>query len=252
MSLIACAIVHHTGTILRFRTSQLPDLPNADCDMPLVLPNGAVVHVHFRRHPANPNISGPGLVRYIKRRLRFGEKRGGLVELGPGNVWRLFEIGDAEKVASAHGIRLAALRRGELLAESLAEALGRIDRIHGTQERRIAYQRLLRPALLRRLILGLFGESCQVDACKAPEDASAYWNDAAAGRAIVEVHHVESLAACVDHHPHNLCVLCANHHRLIHGFGPWTITHVGDNILIGKGPKQLQIVRDLSFLRATA
>jgi len=247
MSLIPCAIVHHTGTIVRFRTSQLPDLPDADCDAALVLPNGSVVDVHFRRHPANPNISGPGLVRYIKRRFKFGEKRPGLLEIAQGHVWRLFDLSQAEPVATT--CRLSGLRRGQLSPSSLAAALARFDRLHDAKDRRRAYQRLLRPPVLRRLMLGVFGELCQVDLCTASEDTSVYWNDPAAGRAIVEVHHVEALAMRVDHHPHNLCVVCANHHRLIHGFGPWGITHEGDNVLLGRASKQLRIVRDFSVLR---
>ena len=72
MTLLPCALVHHTGSMIRFRPRQLGDLPRGDRDLQIILPSGRLVGGHFRRNEANPNVSGRELVAYIKRRLRFG------------------------------------------------------------------------------------------------------------------------------------------------------------------------------------
>ena len=63
---LPCRLVHHTGTIIRFTTGQLGQLPLNDEDCFLELPDGAVVRGYFRRHPDNPYIGGSEIVRWIK------------------------------------------------------------------------------------------------------------------------------------------------------------------------------------------
>lgn len=250
MSVIGCAIVHHTGTMIRFRTSQLPELPDDDRTLLIDLPDGRSVEGHFRRNPANPNVSGEEVVRYIKDQLNFGDARSMVVDVDAiGARWRLFEIEDALPLAAEARVSKKRVENGALTAADLTKFLERADDLPTEQERRRAYERILRPAGLRRIILGFLGDDCQVEGCTAASDARAAWGDASAGKAVLDVHHVEAVAQRVDHHPTNLCVLCANHHALVHRYGPWTIAHDGDDVLLSRGPRVIRIVRRLGFLR---
>ncbi|MCH7792612.1 MAG: hypothetical protein IID31_10075 [Planctomycetes bacterium] len=247
MPLLACKLVHHTGTIIRFTTSQLPQLPSEDRDITVELPTGRIADGHFRRHPANPNVSGPNVVSYIKSHVGFGETARALID-ATGYSWQLYTLDDAVEFAQRENMNTARVRAGRITGADLSRLLARADRQTQAGERRIAYTRLLRPSGLRRMILELMGKSCQVDGCAAVEDMEREWGDPRAGLAIVEVHHIEGLVRRVDHHPRNLSVVCGNHHRLIHGFRPWAIEHDGDDVVLTKGTRSVRIVRDLSFL----
>jgi hypothetical protein len=48
MALLDCALVHHTGSMIRFTTSQLDDLPDDDRNVSIVLPDGEVIPGRFR------------------------------------------------------------------------------------------------------------------------------------------------------------------------------------------------------------
>ena len=63
---LPCRLVHHTGTMVRFTTGQLGQLPVTDVDCTLELPDGAVVEGHFRRHPQNPYIGGAGVALSVR------------------------------------------------------------------------------------------------------------------------------------------------------------------------------------------
>lgn len=252
MRILPCALVHHTGTMIRFRPRQLRDLPAADADLQVMLPTGRLVDGHFRRNPANPNISGAQLVAYIKRLIGFGEVERALAEqVGP-STWRLHRVGTAVQIAgearaSSHRVRSAGLLEADVARlAALADAFN--DRNRRLQE----YNRVLRPAALRRLMINLVGPTCQIDGCAAAEDFSREYDDEDAGRAVVEVHHIEAIARCIDHHPRNLCVLCANHHRLIHGWGSWAPHHDGPNVVLKHEGCELRIVREGTAFGATA
>jgi hypothetical protein len=247
MGILGCALVHHTGSMIRFRTSQLPELPSHDRNILIGLPNGRVVDGHFRRHPDNPNVSGAELVRYIKGVLPFGANKPMMID-ATGTRWQLYEIDDAVPVVTAAKVSTRRLREGTLTGSDLAKLLKLADGETQTTKREIAYGRLLRPPGLRRLILSLMGTDCQVEGCSAVGGMRKQWGDAAAGVAIVQVHHIEAMAQRVDHHPNNLCVLCANHHALIHGYGPWDIGHAGHDVVLTLEARSLRVVRDLSFL----
>ncbi len=165
-----------------------------------------------------------------------------------GDFWRLYPLDDAVEFARREHMSTARVRAGRVTGADLSRLLARADRQTQAGERRRTYARLLRPSGLRRMILELMGRSCQVDGCAAAEDVEREWGDPRAGLAIVEVHHVEAMARCVDHRPRNLCVVCGNHHRLIHGFGPWAIEHDGDDVILTRVSRSIRIVRDLSFL----
>jgi len=247
MPLIPCTLVHHTGTIVRFRPSQLGQLPTTDVDVSIQVPSGSIVQGHFRRHPDNPNISGRGIVYYIKRHQSFGANTAALIDM-VGVPWRLYNVTDAIPIVEQAGIASSHIRDARMTGNDITRLVRLADKYRDRIERRRAYARLLRPPCLRRMILDLMGASCQVDGCASASDTLTQWNDPAAMIAIVEVHHIEALAQVVDHHPSNLCVLCANHHRLIHGFGPWLVRHKGDNVTFTKGARSLTVVRNLATL----
>jgi len=61
--------MNHTGAIVRFTTSQLPNLPPASTDCSIALPHGEIVVGHFNPNPKNPNITGAELRHWIRRAL---------------------------------------------------------------------------------------------------------------------------------------------------------------------------------------
>jgi len=230
--------------MIRFRPRQLDDLPSNDKDIQVILPTGRVVAGHFRRNQRNPNVSGPELVGYIKRVLDFGETQGMLIEQVSPNSWRLYQLEAAVAVTRAARGAIGRVRNGDLQNNDIRQLLSLAD-AHDNRTRRMQqYQRLLRPPALRRLMLSVVGVTCQVEGCDAAEDFTRDFRDEEAGTAVVEVHHIEAVARCNDHHPRNLCVLCANHHRLIHGWGSWTTGHDGQNVFIRYGEHELLVVRE--------
>lgn len=252
MNILPCTLVHHTGTIVRFRPRQLAQLPGSDTDLQLILPTGRIVHGHFRRNPANPNISGAQLVGYIKRAIGFGEVENALIEQVSPITWRLYRLGAAVAIADDARASARRIRDASLLEADLARLLALADAFARRRPRVHAYRRVLRPAALRRLMLNLVGASCQIDGCSVAEDFAQEFENEDAGRAVVEVHHVEAVARCVDHHPRNLCVLCGNHHRLVHGWGHWQASHDGPNVLLRHEDYELRIIREGTAFGASA
>ncbi|MEX0718886.1 MAG: hypothetical protein WD066_19995 [Planctomycetaceae bacterium] len=248
MSIEKCWLTNQTGAIIRFRTSQLAHLPPKDADLHIELFDGRIISGRFHLHRANPYVAGPEVRRFILDRVPNRSSEEALIDLS-GRYWRLFESEPVVNEVKRHRVSAARVRSGRLTGADLARILRQVDRITQFKGRIREYQRLLRPAGLRRLVLQLMGASCQTDGCDAAESAHRDWNDPAAGIALLEVHHLEEVARREDHNPTNLCVLCANHHRLIHGFGPWTILHDHDDIELSRGSRTLRIVRDMSFLR---
>jgi hypothetical protein len=248
VSLLNCTLVHHTGTIIRFRPSQLPDLPADDADVMLRLPHGQFVTGHFRRNRANPNISGAGIVTYIKNQLEFGTTQGALIDVSSAELWELYRLGPVLRVARRAGVDEAAVEEGTVNAADLARLLALADR-HNNSNRRISvYRRLLRPRALRHIMVRVMGAECQVEDCDAGRVMTMRARSTAAAAAILDVHHIEPLAKSVDHHPRNLCVLCANHHRLFHNHGMWRVQHIEDNVTLSQRDVEFVIIRDLSGL----
>lgn len=248
--MIPCKLVRDTGTMLRFRTSQLGDLPQASRDVALLLPTGRIVTGHFNRNRRNPNVSGGSLVRYVKGRLSFGEREDVLLERRRADLWVLHLLKDA--VAAAEDVKLSPtgihrVREGALMFQDLAALVKLADHEDRRGRRVQEYKRVLRPAGLRRLVLNAVGASaCMVRDCDASEHFEAAWG-AGSGAVIVEVHHVEQVARAVDHHPRNLCILCANHHRFVHGSGSWTVRHDGPDVIFGRAQRELVIRRPDTF-----
>jgi len=239
---IACKLVHDTGTMIRFRTSQLGDLPGASRDFQVVLPTGQVVDCHFNRHPQNPNISGRDLVRYIKRRIAFGGREDALVERRTANLWVVHLVSEAVAIARAARVPTDRVRRGALHPQDIGTLVALADRENDRGRRVETYKRVLRPAALRRMMVSIVGARCMVDGCEACEAFEHDWG-AGSGEVIVEVHHIEQVANTIDHHPRNLCILCANHHRFVHGCGSWTVGHDGPNVIFRRGTREMVLLR---------
>lgn len=240
--MIPCKLVHDTGTMIRFRTSQLPELPPSSVDIGVLLPTGRLVDGHFNRHPQNPNISGPELVRYIKGRIAWKAREDILVEQRSPLLWVVHLLDDAEAVATQARVPISRIRRGQLRDVDLAQLLALADRERDRGRRWEAYKRIVRPSGLNRMLVALVGAHCMSDQCDACERFDTDWG-AGSGAVIVEVHHIELVARCIDHSPRNLCVLCANHHRFLHGSGSWTVRHDGPNVVLGRSGRELVIRR---------
>ena len=247
MSLEPCWLTNQTGTIIRFRTSQLPRLPDEDVDLTVELFDGRVIPGRFHRHPANPYVAGPRVRRFIQLRVPAHSKEQVLISV-IGRHWRLFEPGPVGAEAARYGVDKLRATEGILTGRDLDGILKQIDALGSRSGRREAYERLTRPPALRQLVIGLMGPRCQVEGCHAAQNTAAEWDDEAAALSVLEVHHIEEVAKVEDHSPRNLCVICANHHRLIHGFGPWAVRHEGDDVVLTRGDGHLRIVRDLSAL----
>ena len=247
MSLEPCWLTNQTGAIIRFRTSQVPRLPGEDVDLTVELFDGRVLPGRFHLNPANPYVAGPLVRQFIQSRVPAQSREQVLISV-TGRYWRLFEAEPVGAEAARYGVSRHRATRGELTGRDLARIFTRIDAFGDQSGRREAYKRLIRPAGLRQLVIGLMGANCQVEGCDAAQSTADEWDDAAAALSVIEVHHIEAVAKVEDHSPKNLCVICANHHRLIHGFGPWTIRHENDDVILARGGRHLRIVRDLFAL----
>jgi|Wag4MinimDraft_19_1082662.scaffolds.fasta_scaffold00311_3 5-methylcytosine-specific restriction protein B len=64
-------LVHNSGTIIRFKTSQLDQLPELSRSCTILLPDETIADCNFNCNKANPNITGTALVKYIKSVLAF-------------------------------------------------------------------------------------------------------------------------------------------------------------------------------------
>ena len=247
MSLEPCWLTNQTGTIIRFRPSQVSRLPDEDMDLIVELFDGRVIPGRFHLNPANPYVAGPQVRQFIRSRVRPQSREQALISVS-GSYWRLFEAEPVGAEAARYGVNRQRATKGGLTGRDLNRILTRIDALSSQAGRRAAYERLIRPAGLRQVVIGLMGANCQVEGCEAAQSTVNEWGDAAAALSVLEVHHIEAVAKVEDHSPKNLCVICANHHRLIHGFGPWTICHQDDDVILARGERHLRIVRDLSAL----
>ena len=247
MSLEPCWLTNQTGTIIRFRPSQVPRLPDGDLDLTVELFDGQLIAGRFHLHPANPYVAGPQVRQFIRARVPAQSREQALIRVS-GSYWRLFEAEPVGETAARYRVSRLRAREGGLTGRDLDRILRQIDAVGDRAGRRAEYERLIRPAGLRQLVIDLMGTECQVQGCDAAQGAAGHWNDVAAGVSVLEVHHIEAVAKVEDHTPKNLCVICANHHRLVHGFGPWTVRHQGDDVILDHRGNHLRIVRDLTLL----
>jgi len=195
---LRAALVHHTGSMIRFQPSQLPHLPPTDVDCAVTLVDGKEVLGRFHRHPANPYIGGAELVRWIKTWVRWNEPVIVFVEqIGKGMSIRLrTRIGGQSPTPGAKAVRRKAVR---------------LSRIRVAASRRRSYNSWERDPALRQLVLQAWNPQCQVVGCQA----GAGLPPPIAER-ILDVHHIEFVSSGGSDSPTNLCLLCASHHALVH------------------------------------
>lgn len=209
--------------------------------------DGRVIPGRFRLHPRNPYVAGPYVRQFIQSRVPARSREEALISVA-GRHWRLFEAAPVGEEVAQYGVSRQRAIRGALTGGDFARIMKKIDAIDAQVSRREAYERLVRPPGLRQLVIDLMGANCQIDGCDAAQSTADEWDDAAAALSVLEIHHIEAVAKVEDHSPKNLCVICANHHRLIHGFGPWTVRHEHDDVILGRRGRHLRIARDLSVL----
>lgn len=161
MSLQRCWLTNQTGTIIRFRTSQLPRLPAKDVDLTIELFDGRVIRGRFHRHPANPYVAGPPVRRFIQSRVPAQSSEQVLISV-IGRHWRLFEPEPVGAEVARYGIDKLRATEGKLTGRDMDSILKQIDALGSRSGRREAYERLTRPPGLRQLVIGLMGARCQI------------------------------------------------------------------------------------------
>lgn len=201
VSVLPARLVHHTGSMLRFTTGQLPHLPVQDTDCVLVLPDGAQVPGHFRRHPANPYVGGRALVAWIKSWVPYNMPIDVVVsQLGTGNRIHI--------AIGAGRSRLTSRTHHQQRIETTARRLRRLD---GADRRRRAYAAWERNPNLRAVALAAWGPTCQVVGCSTLSNVPSHLRDH-----LVDVHHLNHVSRGGSDSPMNISVLCVTHHGLIH------------------------------------
>lgn len=193
-------LVHHTGTMIRFTTGQLPDLPTDDLDCEIALPDGGIVAGHFRRHPANPYVGGRALVQWIKSWLPYGSTATATVyQVHTANRIRVaLSPPDSGTTSDNHRRRVGNRAR-------------KLRKISSRERRRRSYETWERDPALRGIALAAWGTNCQVEGCMYLSDVP----DHIRGR-MVDVHHLNHVGAGGSDSPMNISVLCVVHHQLIH------------------------------------
>jgi len=231
---LTAALVHHTGSMIRFRPAQLPYLPAQDVNCSVTLLDGKSVNGRFRRHPANPYIGGAELVRWIKTWVRWNEPASVVVEqVGQGLVVRLrTQSGGQPQTALSRRIR--------------RKAVG-IGKIKNAARRRRAYSAWEHNPALRQLVLHVWPPQCQVIGCRAGQGLPITLADK-----IVDVHHIEFVSSGGSDSPINLCLLCANHHALLHRASTMQIlSNDSEQVRIAVNGTELTIERDIKELWRT-
>lgn len=199
---LPCRLVHHTGTMIRFTTGQLGQLPTNDADCVLELPDGALVRGHFRRHPNNPYIGGPQVVRWIKSWVPHNVPADASVhQVGAGNRLRLTI---AMPVTGAAAEDDAPKRR-------VVSQARKLSRIPESGRRRRSYEAWERNPYLRTVALSAWGTACQVTDCTLLATVPSHILPR-----MVDVHHLNHVAKGGTDSPLNICILCVVHHQLIH------------------------------------
>ncbi len=198
-SSLPAALVHRTGTMIRFTTAQLPSLPARDVNCQVVLPDGNTVDGHFRRNPANPYVGGRSLVRWIKTWIPQDQSVDIVVEqVGRQNQLRLHI--PSNRPSPAPSKQRVATRRKVL----------RLAQVPSARKRR-EYNAWERDPALRQAVLLAWPSTCQVRGCTSASTAPQNLLSS-----ILEVHHLISVSTGGSDSPTNVCLLCANHHTLIH------------------------------------
>lgn len=199
---LPCRLVHHTGTMIRFTTGQLGQLPLNDEDCFLELPDGAVVRGHFRRHPDNPYIGGSEIVRWIKSWVPYNAPANASVyQVGTGNRIRLAVAAPATHVTA----------EDDATKHRVVSRARKLSRIPESGRRRRSYEAWERDPYLRTVALSAWGTACQVTDCTFLATVPTHILPK-----MVDVHHLNHVSRGGTDSPLNICILCVVHHQLIH------------------------------------
>lgn len=227
-------LVHHTGSMIRFITSQLPYLPISDKYITVRLPDGTKLLCKFHLHPDNPYIAGRKLIKWIKSWIPFGQKDRAIVYESPKGNFNI-ALPTKKRISQVDNSALIELRRRLLQASKTSP-----------RKRRERYEIIVRERINSNLVKKLFGEKCQVENCSFTATISPHLLPF-----ISEVHHLEHLSKGGANSPYNLAVLCANHHSIFHRDSSATIVKKKkDDVCISydNGRRKEWIRRDLSVL----
>ena len=229
----SAAIVYHTGSMIRFTTSQLSWLPLSDRVVEVILPHGELVQGKFTRNPYNPFIGGRKLVRWIKSQIAFGETRAI-------DVTRLGDVFIVKwpRIQAVQPVPDQTARLEKVIKQLLKIAADTPAR------RRMKYASYLQRAPVARFFKELFGDRCQVENCEFTRDSIPE-----VSKYVTEVHHLEHLSAGGSNQPLNLSVLCANHHSLYHRDPEAKIlSQTSEEVVVHTTSGTQRIVRDLAAL----
>ena len=196
--LIEGTLVHHTGSMIRFRTSQLHSLPVDDVICNITLMDGKTVQGRFHRHRENPYIGGPELVKWIKQWVTWNAPQSVLVQ----------------QVGNGMNVRLRPTNSIPVLTLEGRKIRRKILRFAGIKDaarRRREYSAWERDPALRDFILSIWDNRCQVVGCTFATNLSSHL-----ASSILDVHHINSVARGGSDSASNLCLICASHHALLH------------------------------------
>lgn len=200
VSSLPCRLVHHTGTMIRFTTGQLGQLPPSDVDCTVELPDGGMIDGHFHPHPQNPYIGGPGIVRWIKSWVPYNTPVDAVVhQVGARNRLRLQVAGPSH------------LHHDPATGQRVMRRVRRLRREPQAERRRRLYAAWERDPTLRLVALKAWGTDCQVTACTFLASVPTHLRDR-----MVDVHHLNHISKGGTDSPLNICVICVVHHQLIH------------------------------------
>jgi hypothetical protein len=198
VSSLDAKLVHHTGSMIRFVTSQLPLIPSSDLACTILLPDGQEAAGRWHPHQQNPYLAGPGLVRWIKSWVPYGKT----------TPVRVHQVGasNSVRVEFLHTTSVSTVVQPTTVQRELRR-LAKEPRAR----RRVQYERWERNSSLRSLALSVWAPSCQVQGCTTNANLPSHLSDR-----LVDIHHLNHVGSGGSDSPLNLSVLCVSHHYLIH------------------------------------
>lgn len=232
---LPATIVHHTGSMVRFTSGQLRELPRADCDVRVDLPDGTVVQGHFRCHPANPYIAGREVVRWIKEWVPMGQTHS--VEVR--------QVGQAHRVRVALIMPTPVVNQADLAIQRPARRLAVTLRSSSPARRRTLLETWERDPLLRSFVIDRWGSDCQVQGCVIQDEVPSHLS-----HTVVDVHHLTHLSGGGSDSPMNLSILCTTHHALVHRSKSKLVAADSQSARIQVNGIQLLLHRDVALLMA--
>lgn len=241
---IPAALVNRSGSGIRFRTSQIRsgEIPGVSGSVVVVLPSGTRLNCRLTINPKNPWITGDELVHWIKARIPNDSTLViSVVEIIRGREYQL-KMPDITVSQSVSAQSMAA-GTSEENWRRLCRLLDGAES-QSPQRRERVYQRIERLSGLSNIVRQCFGNRCQIESCAFTLSVARRLDPF-----ISEVHHLEHLSRGGTHAAYNLCVLCANHHRLFHRDpSAHIVATSGDDVKIQSQEGLVIVKRDLSHL----